>query len=180
VRIIAGKLRRRTIQIPSHWTVRPTTDRVREAVSNWLASSGDFDGTSVLDLFAGSGALGFEAFSRGAEEVTFVEKDTRVAERIRANAELLGVADDVRVVTAAAETWLGRLGDRDFDLIFADPPYGYADIEALPDIILKHVSPGGVLVFEHGKPGEFEGHPRLLDQRRYGRSNISFFGTQEA
>ncbi len=175
MRIISGRLRRRTIQIPKTWNVRPTTDRVREAVANWLDSRGDFDGGVVLDLFAGSGALGFEALSRGVEEVIFVEKDARVADRIRANAEQLGVAEEVRVVTAGAETWVGRLRNQEFDIIFADPPYDYPTAEFVLELALKHIGRTGVLVLEHGHPAEFENHPQLVDQRRYGRSNISFF-----
>lgn len=174
MRIIAGALRRRTLSIPKGLDVRPTTDRVREAVFSWIVSRIDLEGASVLDLFAGSGALAFEAISRGAEEALLVEKSQRVADVIRRNAENLGVSDVLRVASGDAMTWLARSNAR-FDVVFADPPYDYHDFEALPDAALAHLAEDGILVVEHGKPGQYEDHPALVDQRRYGRTNIAFF-----
>lgn len=175
MRIIAGSLKRRNLTIPKGLDVRPTTDRTREAVFNWVVNRIDMDGISVLDLFAGSGALAFESISRGADEALLVEKSQRVAEVIRRNAEHLGIADQVRVASGDALTWLGRSPSAQFDLIFADPPYDYPDFALLPDAVLPHLHPDGVFVLEHGKPGEFEDHECLVDQRRYGRANIAFF-----
>ena len=104
MRIIAGSLKRRNLTIPKGLDVRPTTDRTREAVFNWVVNRIDMDGISVLDLFAGSGALAFESISRGADEALLVEKSQRVAEVIRRNAEHLGIADQVRVASGDALT----------------------------------------------------------------------------
>ncbi|MFT4604318.1 MAG: 16S rRNA (guanine966-N2)-methyltransferase [Rhodothermales bacterium] len=175
MRIIAGSLKRRNLTIPKGLEVRPTTDRVREAVFNWIVNRIDLEDACVLDLFAGSGALAFEAISRGADDALLVEKSQRVAEVIRQNSEHLGIADQVRVASGDVRTWLGRSTHARFDLIFADPPYDYPDFAPLPDAVMGHLTPDGVFVLEHGKPGQFEGHECLVDQRRYGKSNIAFF-----
>jgi len=119
MRIIAGKWRGRTIETPLGGATRPTADRVRETLFSMLVSRlGTFEGLRVADLFAGSGALGFEALSRGAAFATFVENDSKAAAIIRHNAEKLSAATHVLTGSALA---LPRSDP--FDLIFADPPY---------------------------------------------------------
>jgi 16S rRNA (guanine966-N2)-methyltransferase len=119
VRIIAGKWRGRTIEAPPGQATRPTADRVRETLFSMLASRlGSFEELRVADLFAGSGALGFEALSRGAVSATFLENDPQAAAVIRRNAERLGAS--VRILGGSALT-LPR--SEPFDLVFADPPY---------------------------------------------------------
>lgn len=121
MRIIAGTFRGRKLQAPAGLETRPTADRVRETLFSMLGSRlGAFDGIRVADLYAGTGALGFEAISRGAAEATFVESDTKAAAAIRANAATLGIADRVRIIGASAAA-LPR--SEPFALIFADPPY---------------------------------------------------------
>lgn len=120
MRIISGQWRGRTIASPKGDTTRPTADRVREALFSMLTSRlGSFEGLAVADLFAGSGALGFEALSRGAASCIFVEQDKAAADTLRANAEKLGVRADVRQSSALS---LGR-ATAPLDLIFMDPPY---------------------------------------------------------
>ena len=120
MRIIAGAWRGRTIEAPPGQSTRPTGDRVRETLFSMLASRlGSFEELRIADLFAGSGALGFEALSRGAASATFVENDPRAAAVIRRNAEMLGASVQILGGSALA---LPRAGP--FDLIFADPPYG--------------------------------------------------------
>src|SRR6187399_2662816 len=119
VRIIAGKWRSRIVHFPAAAQLRPTPDRVRETLFNWLGQR--LDGLDCLDLFAGSGALGFEALSRGARRVVMVEKDRKVAEALRESARELG-AGDLDVVNADALAWLAGARDR-FDVAFVDPPY---------------------------------------------------------
>lgn len=119
MRIIAGKWRGRPIDAPPGFPTRPTADRVRETLFSMLASRlGNFEDLRVADLFAGSGALGLEALSRGARSVTFVESDSKAAATIRRNAERLGAA--VQVLSGSA---LSLPRSEPFDLIFADPPY---------------------------------------------------------
>jgi 16S rRNA (guanine966-N2)-methyltransferase len=122
-RIIAGAYGGRRIQTPKGDGTRPTSDRVREAMFSSIESElGGFDGLHVLDLFAGSGALGLEAMSRGAVSAVFVESDARAAAVIKGNAKDLGAAGAV-VVRATVTAYLERQPDRRFDLVFLDPPY---------------------------------------------------------
>lgn len=121
MRIIAGEWRGRAIEAPAGLATRPTADRVRETLFSMLASRlGSFEDLRVADLFAGSGALGFEALSRGAASVTFVESDAGAAASIRRNAAKLGCTDKVRILGGSA---LALPRSEPFDLIFADPPY---------------------------------------------------------
>lgn len=121
MRIIAGAWRGRPIEAPPGEATRPTADRVRETLFSMLASRlGSFEDLRVADLFAGSGALGFEALSRGAASAVFVEKDAAAVAAIRRNAEKLGASDRVRILGGSA---LSHPAHDPFDLIFADPPY---------------------------------------------------------
>lgn len=121
MRIIAGEWRGRRLQPPEGMATRPTADRVRETLFSMLASRlGSFDQLRVADLYAGSGALGLEALSRGAAFACFVEQDPRAVAAIRANAETLGAVDRAQVMTRSASQLPSA---RPFDLIFADPPY---------------------------------------------------------
>lgn len=121
MRIIAGEWRGRTIRAPKGLQVRPTTDRVREA---WMSSLGNrIPGARVLDLFAGSGALGLEALSRGAAEVVFVEKDRQALQALDANVGALGAGARSRIVRADVFHFLEGRGGALSDLALADPPY---------------------------------------------------------
>lgn len=119
LRIIGGEWRGRRIRFAARPGIRPTPDRVRETLFNWLAPV--VEGSRCLDLFAGSGALGLEALSRGAAAVTFVESDRMSAERLRETIATLG-AERARVVEADARRWLDGPPER-FDIVFLDPPF---------------------------------------------------------
>ncbi|QNP43002.1 16S rRNA (guanine(966)-N(2))-methyltransferase RsmD [Sphingomonas daechungensis] len=148
MRIIAGQFRGRPLQAPAGSETRPTADRVREALFSMLASRlGSFEGLRVADLYAGSGALGLEAVSRGAAHATFVENDPRARAAIKANAEKLGVADQVRVIGGSA---LALPRAELFDLVFADPPYaagsGTSALKAVRQA--EWLAPGGWMAIE--------------------------------
>lgn len=119
LRIIAGRWRGRRLPLPAGDALRPTPDRVRETLFNWLAPM--IDGARCLDLFAGSGALGIEALSRGAAEAWFVERDPAIADALRKTLERLGAMGD-RVVVEAAESFLSG-PPKAFDVVFVDPPF---------------------------------------------------------
>lgn len=130
MRVVAGTARGRRLDAPEGRETRPTTDRVREAVFNALGSLDALAGARVLDLFAGSGALGIEALSRGAAHATFVERDRAARAVIAANLERTGLAERATVVAGEAERWLA--GDPGaFDLALLDPPYAFDGWEAL-------------------------------------------------
>lgn len=120
LRIIGGTCRGRRLPVPEQAGLRPTSERIRETLFNWVAPW--LPGARCLDLFAGSGALGFEAASRGAGEVVLLERAPRVARQLRENARVLGVPQ-VEVICTDALQWLTREAPRPFDLILLDPPF---------------------------------------------------------
>lgn len=124
MRIVAGAQRGRRLVTPAGLEVRPTTDRVREAIFNALGSLDVVDGAHVVDLFAGSGALGIEALSRGATHVTFVDAAPKALAAVRENLEICGLDSAATVVRADAVSFLERTDVR-FDLALLDPPYGF-------------------------------------------------------
>jgi 16S rRNA (guanine966-N2)-methyltransferase len=130
LRIIGGRWRSRRLKLPAGTTVRPTPNRVRETVFNWLADR--LPGARCLDLFAGTGALGFEALSRGAAEAVFVESDARLVAALRHNAEELTA--EARVVATTATRFLADAGLARFDLVFLDPPYSVELEPLLPPL----------------------------------------------
>jgi len=175
VRIIAGSRRGHTIAAPRGLETRPTSDRVRENVFNLV---GPLDGATVLDLYAGSGALGLEALSRGAVRATFVELDPDAARTIERNLDKLRLTG-ARVLRQDATTALAQeaAAGRKYDLVLVDPPYDmYADLEPqLARYLPSVIAPDGVLVVETDARVE----PALpLEQRtsrRYGSARITLF-----
>jgi 16S rRNA (guanine966-N2)-methyltransferase len=150
LRIIAGELGGRRIRSVERPGLRPTTDRVRESVFSMLGARIDFDGIDVLDLFAGTGALGIEALSRGARRCTFVEKDRRTAMLIEENLRELGLADRSAVSVRDALAFVGEC-DATFDLILADPPYAATTFDRLVHDVFSRglLRAGGLLLLEH-------------------------------
>ena len=138
VRIIAGQWRSRLVQFPDSPGLRPTPDRVRETLFNWLGQR--LDGVACLDLFAGSGALGFEALSRGARRVVMVERDRKAAAALRASAALLQ-AHGLDIVDSDALRYLARPGER-FDLAFVDPPYAEYLVPRVMQVLPQHLNAG--------------------------------------
>lgn len=151
MRIIAGIYRSRTIITPKGDATRPTTDRARESLFNILSHSFDLDGIRVLDLFAGSGAFGLEALSRGASHVTFVENDKKAIEAIAANIKAFEAENEASVVKLDVYKWLSGASGA-YDLVFADPPYDdERTLAKLPHILFSSglLLPISVVICEH-------------------------------
>lgn len=134
-RIIAGRLGGRRLRVPGEGT-RPTSDRVRESVFNILAARSDLEGVWVLDLYAGSGALGLEAISRGAAGATFVDSGRRAVTTIAANIKACGVSSITTVHTRSVSAYLAGAPERRFGLVFSDPPYDLAADRVAEDLSL--------------------------------------------
>jgi 16S rRNA (guanine(966)-N(2))-methyltransferase RsmD len=175
MRIIAGTYRSRRLLSPPGRSARPTTDRVRESVFTALTTRLDLKGLHILDLFAGSGALGLEALSRGAAAVTFVESDSGTLTVCRKNAQSLDVEGQCRFVRAPTERFIERYRGPGFDLLFADPPYDWPGTASFPDSAIPVASEKALLVLEHDSKHEFQTHPRLLLSKKYGRTHVSLF-----
>ncbi len=144
VRIIGGQWKRTPLAVADLPGLRPTPDRVRETLFNWLGQ--DLTGWRCLDLYAGSGALGFEAASRGAARVVLVEREPRAADALRAVKARLGAAQ-VEVVQGDAFAWLARSGEQ-FDLVFLDPPFDGAELARVMPRLAAVLAPGGALYVE--------------------------------
>ena len=172
MRIIAGAYRGRRIAAPKGIATRPTCDRVREAAFNLI---GPVDGASVLDLFAGSGALGLEALSRGAASVTFVESDKDACRTIADNLAKLRLTG-ARVACADA-VWTLRRETRSYDLVLVDPPYeAWAGLETrLAEHLPRVLAPDGLLVVETGARTEPALPLPIRTSRRYGSARLTLF-----
>jgi 16S rRNA (guanine966-N2)-methyltransferase len=179
MRIVAGRFRGRPIAAPVTSAIRPTSDRTRESVFNMLASRFPIDGARVIDLFAGTGALGLEAMSRGASFVLFVEESVEGRGLLRTNIETLGLQGASKIFRRDA-TDLGIPGTMEpFDLAFADPPYAKGLGEKAAASLAKGnwLKRGAMLVLEEkaeSAPAALEGF-HLLDQRRFGETIVGFF-----
>ena len=165
MRVVAGTARGRKLQAPPGRDVRPTGDRVREAAFNALGSLGVIQGARFLDLFAGTGALGIEAWSRGAAAATFVEQDRTAAATVRANLAALGF--DAEVVQADALRWLAT-GTADFDVALLDPPYAFDGW----DDLLERV-PARLVVLETDRSIALGEGWVVLREKRYGDTVVT-------
>ncbi len=174
MRVIAGAYGGRRLRAPSGRATRPTADRVREAVFSML---GSVTGMRVLDLFAGSGALGIEALSRGAREAVFVDSDRRAIDAVAANLAELGIEAAVHRRDALA--FIGALGEElRFDLVFVDPPYDSA-LRLAPELSRRLpalLAPDALIVSESDKRSPLELTLPLLTERVYGDTRIGLHG----
>ena len=177
MRITGGALGGRRLVAPRGERTRPTSDRVREAL---FAILGPLDGADVLDLFAGSGALGLEALSRGATEATFVDAAPAAVHAVRRNLEALDLRAEVRRADARAFLRNAETRARSYDLILLDPPYRLAAglgrelSEAVPPVL----NPSGRVVAESDRRSPLELTLPLLDERRYGDTIIRIHGSR--
>jgi 16S rRNA (guanine966-N2)-methyltransferase len=172
VRVIGGEFRGRRLTAPSSASVRPTTDRVREAIFDILFSLGGVDGLLVADLFAGSGAIGIEALSRGAASVTFVDRDPVAVDAVRHNLAALGLDDgdrigDATVVRADVDSWVTSTASR-FDVVLCDPPYGYQGWDTLVAQL-----PADLAVLESGAEIEVPNGWGVIKSKRYGSTIVT-------
>ena len=183
MRITGGTLRSRALRAPKGQATRPTTDRVREALFGILASSGVVEGARVLDLYAGTGALGLEALSRGAASAVLVESGREALAALRENVTSLGLAGSAHVVSGEVARAFGRIArSGPFDLVFADPPWAQVDAGEA-DRALATLARDGLLaedatvVLEHSSrtdPRDVAGLSRQ-STRRYGDTALTFY-----
>jgi 16S rRNA (guanine966-N2)-methyltransferase len=179
MRVIGGEFKGRRLLVPRGGKIRPTSDRVREAIFDILGPVWTFQ--RVLDLFAGTGSLGIEALSRGAPEAVFVEQGKGALTVLRGNLKALGLQSRAWVLSLAVKRGIAVLGERGeaFDLIFMDPPYGKGLVaKTLEEIVQRGIlTATGVVVTEHSPREEILPPLGLApsQQRRYGDTALSFF-----
>jgi 16S rRNA (guanine966-N2)-methyltransferase len=181
MRVIAGRLGGRRLQAPKGRATRPTSDRVKEALFSML---GEVGGAVALDLFAGTGALGIEALSRGADRVVLVERDRAAVAAIRANLASLGLAGgpaELRVGDALAALRAAREAGETYDLVFVDPPYGRAREFAgeLSATLPAVLAPGARVVVESDRRALAELPLAVAQSKRYGDTTITIHVTED-
>lgn len=179
IRIISGEFGGRKIEAPDTDKTHPMSERARNALFNSIAH--DIEGAVVLDAFAGTGAIGLEALSRGAHDVTFIERDRTAQQVLARNITTLGVENRVVLARTNIESWLtSREGDL-YDLIFADPPYGDTQFSTVSQLfgLLK---PGALMVLSHPGRGEIPTKTGVVvvDNRSYGNAFLTYYRRDEA
>jgi len=176
MRIITGLLKGRHITLPKGLDIRPTADRTKEGIFSIIGARKVIHGTTVLDLFAGSGNLGFEAISRGARRVLAVDKNKRCTNFIEETALEFDIANQLVTRTSSIEQYFST-PTVPYDIVFADPPYPYPEIPALITTVLTNgwLANNGWLILEHDKRHDFSEHEQCFIERSYGRTIVSIF-----
>ncbi|MCX6160093.1 MAG: 16S rRNA (guanine(966)-N(2))-methyltransferase RsmD [Ignavibacteriae bacterium] len=172
MRIISGVYKSRVIKVPSKTdSIRPTTDRARETLFNLITNRKDLDGITCLDLFCGSGSVGLECISRGAEKCVFVDRDTAV---IKSNISLLHAESQSEIIRDEAIKFLKRSPEESFGLIFADPPYKYDKYSELIKAVSEYRC---MFILEHSVRIEIpeELKPQVILENKTGITNFTFF-----
>ncbi|MCY4294259.1 MAG: 16S rRNA (guanine(966)-N(2))-methyltransferase RsmD [Acidimicrobiaceae bacterium] len=169
VRVSAGSAKGRLLAVPDRPGTRPTPGKVRQAVFNSLYSMGVVEGARVLDLFAGTGALGIEALSRGAAHAVFVERDPATADLLRGNVAVTGFTEAATVIVADASAALEGLAQRSFDVALIDPPYSF---DAWSELLSQ--VPARLVVAESDRPVEVAPRFAVHHQRRHGTTVVTF------
>lgn len=174
MRIIAGIYKGKNIITPKNLPVRPTTDFAKESLFNILINRIDFSNTNLLELFAGTGNIGYEFASRGCKNITSVDVNFQCIQFIKQMNQKLKLNN--RIIRTDAIRFLKQIKEP-YSFIFADPPYQMKGITSIPNIIFKKnlLTKGGTLIIEHDKKLDFSDHSNFQEKRNYGRVNFSFF-----
>lgn len=175
MRIVGGKYKGRMFSPGKSFQSRPTTDIAKESLFNILENRYDFSNKSVLDIFAGTGSIGYEFLSRGCSEAVFVEKNFVHHRFITEVLQTLKI-ENANAFKADAFQFIMRYQGK-FDFIFADPPYDFKQFNLVPEAVLNStlLKPGGLFIIEHPKEFDFTKHIRFTEIRKYGKVNFSFF-----
>lgn len=175
MRIISGTFGKRLIKPPKNLPVRPTTDLAKESLFNIIANRHEINGTSVLDLFAGTGSLSYEFVSRGAKEVIAVEQNYNCIKFIKSTSASFKM-NNLNVIKMDVFRFLDKSAKK-FDFIFADPPYVLENIKEIKHKVFdnKLLTDNGLLIIEHPEDIKFEDEKYFLEHRKYSRVNFSFF-----
>ena len=175
MRIISGKFKGRRLQVPTNITARPTTDFAKEGLFNLLNNRIYFEGIDMLDLFAGTGSIGFEFISRDCKSVISIEQNERHSAFIRKVCTELKITN-LSLIKTDVFKFIETCHSQ-FDMIFADPPYELEQLAQIPDLIFakKLLKEDGLFVLEHSSKNNFDQHPHFVEHRNYGNVNFSFF-----
>lgn len=175
MRIVGGKYKGRIFRPNKKFSARPTTDIAKEGLFNILENRIDFSDKSVLDLFSGTGSMGYEFISRGCKDATLVEKSFNHYQFILGVTKELNL-DNVRIVKSDVFKFLFKFQGK-FDIVFADPPFDLPQFSLVPDAVFNGnvLNENGLFILEHSKEYNFSEHPNFVEIRNYGKVNFSFF-----
>ncbi len=177
MRIIGGSLAGRKLFPPSNLPVRPTTDLAKEAIFNVLHFRFELNEVEVLDLFAGTGSIAFEFASRGAKSILAIDGHAFCLQFIKQQSDQFGIKS-ITTIKADVFKWLDRAPNKQFDFIFADPPYADPKITSLPAQVFNAnlLKPDGWLILEHPAHISFSWNQHFIEHRKYGKTVFSIFG----
>ena len=176
MRIVGGIFGGRRFVPPTNIPARPTTEVAKEGLFNMLNNSMDIEGLKTLDLFGGTGSISYELASRGATDLTIVERDERMYEFIKKTAATLGILDRLQVIRGDVFRYMKQCTEQ-YDFIFAGPPYALLNIDELPLLVFekKLLLPGGTFILEHTPRNDYQKHPSFSRMKNYGTTVFSFF-----
>jgi 16S rRNA (guanine966-N2)-methyltransferase len=180
MRIVGGIFGGRRFAPPARIPARPTTEVAKEGLFNMLNNSIDLEGIKTLDIFGGTGSISYELASRGAADLTLVERDPSTIDFIKKTAKELDIADKLHIIRGDVFKFLKQCTDQ-YDFIFAGPPYALQNIDDLPLLVFEKqmLLPGGTFVLEHTPRNDYQNHPRFSRIKNYGTTVFTFF-TQPA
>src|SRR5579872_2215033 len=169
MRIIGGIFGGRRFSPPARIPARPTTEVAKEGLFNVLNNSMDFDGLKTLDLFGGTGSISYELASRGAEDLTIIERDPVTIDFIKKTAKELGIDDKLHVIRGDVFKFVKQCTEQ-YNFIFAGPPYALQNIDELPLLVFEKglLLPGGIFVLEHTPRNDYQKHPNFHRTKNYG------------
>jgi 16S rRNA (guanine966-N2)-methyltransferase len=176
MRIVGGIFGGRRFAPPAKIPARPTTEVAKEGLFNMLNNIIDLEGAATLDIFGGTGSISYELASRGAADLTLVERDLTSIEFIKKTADVLGIADILHVIRADVFKYIKQCTSQ-YDFIFAGPPYALQNIDEIPLLVFekKLLRPEGIFVLEHTPRNDYQKHPHFLRMKNYGTTVFTFF-----
>ncbi len=176
MRIVGGTFGGRRFSPPAKIPARPTTEVAKEGLFNMLNNMIDFEGIKTLDIFGGTGSISYELASRGAADLTLIERDLTTIEFIKKTVKELGIEDIIHVIRGEVFKFMKQSTDQ-YNFIFAGPPYALQNIDEIPQLVFEKnmLLPGGIFVLEHTPRNDYQKHPNFTRLKNYGTTVFTFF-----
>lgn len=176
MRIVGGTFGGRRFSPPARIPARPTTEVAKEGLFNMLSNSFDLEDIKTLDLFGGTGSISYELASRGAADLTLIERDPTTIDFIKKTAKELGIEDILRIIRGDVFKFMKTCADK-YNFIFAGPPYALQNIDDIPMLVFAQqlLLPGGIFVLEHTPRNDYQKHPNFHRMKNYGTTVFTFF-----
>ncbi|OSZ81856.1 hypothetical protein CAP35_00885 [Chitinophagaceae bacterium IBVUCB1] len=176
MRIVGGEFSGRRFSPPTNTPARPTTDVAKEGLFNILENLIDIEGIKTCDLFGGTGSISYELASRGAADLTLIERDLGNIDFIKKTATALGIMDRLHIIRGDVFKFMKQSIDQ-YDFIFAGPPYALQNIDDIPMLVFdkKMLAPNGIFVHEHTPRNDYQKHPNFMRMKNYGTTVFTFF-----